>query len=104
MTIQAEILDLLRRLTDERGAAVILITHDLAVVAGFAEEVAVLYAGRVVERGDVDTLFARPAHPYTQALLGSVSRLDRPAHAGPGQSKRLLPHRGARDGTADHLA
>jgi len=82
VTIQAQILDLLRKLTDDQGTAVILITHDLAVIAGFAEEVAVMYAGRVVERADVDTLFARPAHPYTQSLLASVSRLDGPSHAG----------------------
>jgi len=78
VTIQAQILDLIRKLTDDHGTAVVLITHDLAVVAGFAEQVAVMHAGRVVECADVDTLFAQPTHPHTRSLLASVSRLDRP--------------------------
>ncbi|MGI8624572.1 MAG: dipeptide ABC transporter ATP-binding protein [Solirubrobacteraceae bacterium] len=78
VTIQAQILALLRRLTDERGMATILITHDLAVIAGFAEEVVVMHHGRIVEHADVDTIFSCPTHPYTRSLLASVSRIDRP--------------------------
>ncbi|GGF36194.1 ABC transporter ATP-binding protein [Aliidongia dinghuensis] len=77
VTIQAQILDLLRRLRDETGTAIILITHDLGVIAELADEVAVMYAGRVVERAPVDRLFADPQHPYTIGLLGAVARLDR---------------------------
>jgi oligopeptide transport system ATP-binding protein len=76
VTIQAQILELLKRLRDERGMAVILITHDLGVVAGTCERVAVMYAGRIVEEAPVDDLFGRPAHPYTLGLLGSLPRLD----------------------------
>ena len=78
VTIQAQILDLLRRLRDETGTAIILITHDLGVIAELADEVAVMYAGRVVERAPVGRLFAEPQHPYTIGLLGAVARLDRP--------------------------
>ena len=78
VTIQAQILELLAQLSRDRGMAVILITHDLAVIAGFVEEVAVMYAGRIVERAGRRELFYRPAHPYTRDLLRSVSRLDRP--------------------------
>ena len=78
VTIQARILDLLRRLRDETGTAIILITHDLGVIAELADEVAVMYAGRVVERAPVGRLFAEPQHPYTIGLLGAVARLDRP--------------------------
>jgi oligopeptide/dipeptide ABC transporter ATP-binding protein len=78
VTIQAQILDLLRRLRDETGTAIILITHDLGVIAELADEVAVMYAGRVVERAPVARLFAEPQHPYTIGLLGAVARLDRP--------------------------
>ena len=76
VTIQAQLLDLLRKAQVETGAATVLITHDLGVVAQVADEVAVMYAGRIVERGDVRDVFARPAHPYTVALLGSLPRLD----------------------------
>jgi peptide/nickel transport system ATP-binding protein len=79
VTVQAQILDLLRRLRDETGTAVVLITHDLGVIAELADEVAVMYAGRIVERAPVARLFARPQHPYTIGLLGSVPRLDAPA-------------------------
>lgn len=71
VTIQGEILDLLRRLRDETGMAIILITHDLGVVADLCDHVAVMYAGEVVEIADVATLFAAPAHPYTRGLLAS---------------------------------
>ncbi|MCY7320021.1 MAG: ABC transporter ATP-binding protein [Ramlibacter sp.] len=76
VTIQAQILELIRTLQSETGAAVILITHDLGVVAEVADEVVVMYAGRVVERAPVAQLFAQPQHPYTVGLLGSIPRLD----------------------------
>ncbi|MEK7216057.1 MAG: ABC transporter ATP-binding protein, partial [Chloroflexota bacterium] len=77
VTIQAQILDQLRRLTRERGTAIVLITHDLGVVAQVADEVAVMYAGSVVEQAPVAQLFQRPNHPYTRALLNALPRLDR---------------------------
>ena len=75
VTIQAQILKLLRDVCREIGTAVILITHDLGVVAGQADRVAVMYAGRIVEQAPTEALFARPAHPYTRGLLGSVPSL-----------------------------
>ena len=81
VTIQAQILELLRRLRAELGMAVLLITHDLGVVAGFADRLAVMYAGRLVELGPTETLLADPAHPYTIGLLRSLPRLDRPRQA-----------------------
>ena len=75
VTIQAQILDLLRDLRRDKGVAVVLITHDLGVVAGLAEEMAVFYAGRVVERGAVDDVYSNRRHPYTRGLLASVPRL-----------------------------
>jgi peptide/nickel transport system ATP-binding protein len=72
VTIQAQILDLMRKLRDELGSAVILITHDLGVIAEMCERVIVMYAGRVVEQADVKTLFAHPRHPYSQGLLGAI--------------------------------
>ncbi|MBL8589939.1 MAG: ABC transporter ATP-binding protein [Methylobacteriaceae bacterium] len=75
VTIQAQILDLLRDLRRESGAAVILITHDLGVVAEVADDVVVMYAGEIVERAPVEALFAMPQHPYTLGLLGSLPRL-----------------------------
>jgi peptide/nickel transport system ATP-binding protein len=77
VTIQAQILDLLRELKEEIGAAIVLITHDLGVVAEVCDEVAVMYAGQIVERAPVEALFERPGHPYTVGLLGSIPRLDR---------------------------
>jgi peptide/nickel transport system ATP-binding protein len=76
VTIQAQILDLIRTLQHETGTAVILITHDLGVVAEVADDVIVMYAGRVVEQAPVEALFASPQHPYTVGLLGSIPRLD----------------------------
>ncbi|HEX7438477.1 MAG TPA: ABC transporter ATP-binding protein [Caldimonas sp.] len=76
VTIQAQILELMRTLQQETGTAVILITHDLGVVAEVADEVVVMYAGRVVERAPVAVLFEAPQHPYTVGLLGSIPRLD----------------------------
>jgi len=72
VTIQAQILGLMRDLRTKVGASVILITHDLGVIAEMAERVAVMYAGRIVEQADVKTLFAKPLHPYTQGLMGSI--------------------------------
>ncbi|MEH2473792.1 peptide/nickel transport system ATP-binding protein [Nitrobacteraceae bacterium AZCC 2161] len=77
VTLQAQILDLMRELKAASGAAIILITHDLGVVAEVCDEVAVMYAGEIVERAPVAELFARPQHPYTVGLLGSIPRLDR---------------------------
>ncbi len=76
VTIQAQILDLMRGLRRDTGTAIILITHDLGVVAEMADDVAVMYAGQIVERAPVETLFARPEHPYTVGLLGSIPKLD----------------------------
>ncbi|MBN9088300.1 MAG: ABC transporter ATP-binding protein [Reyranella sp.] len=77
VTIQAQILDLMRGLRRDTGTAIILITHDLGVVAEMADDVAVMYAGQIVERAPVEALFARPEHPYTVGLLGSIPKLDR---------------------------
>ena len=72
VTIQAQILDLMRNLRDETGTAIILITHDLGVVAEMCDRVAVMYAGEIVEQSDVTSLFRRPKHPYTQGLIASI--------------------------------
>jgi oligopeptide/dipeptide ABC transporter ATP-binding protein len=77
VTTQAQVLALLDRLASERGAAILLITHNLGVVAGFCDTVRVMYAGRLVEGASTDALFRRRAHPYTDALLRSVPRSDR---------------------------
>jgi oligopeptide/dipeptide ABC transporter ATP-binding protein len=79
VTTQAQILELIKRLQRELGMAVILITHDLGVIAEAADRVAVMYAGRIVEQGTLDQVFYDPRHPYTWGLLGSLTRLDRPA-------------------------
>jgi peptide/nickel transport system ATP-binding protein/oligopeptide transport system ATP-binding protein len=76
VTIQAQILDELRQLRDETNAGIILVTHDLAVVADIADRVVVMYSGRVVEQGTLDDLFYDPQHPYTWGLLGSITRVD----------------------------
>ena len=76
VTIQAQILELMHTLQQETGTAIVLITHDLGVVAEIADEVIVMYAGRVVERAPVHALFAWPQHPYTIGLLGAIPRLD----------------------------
>jgi oligopeptide transport system ATP-binding protein len=76
VTIQAQIVKLVKRLRDELGMAIIWITHDLGVVAGFAERVVVMYAGSIVEEAAVEDLYGNPAHPYTVGLLGSLPRLD----------------------------
>jgi len=77
-TLQAEILDELKRLRREMGSAILLITHDLGVVAQMADEVAVMYAGHIVEMADTLTIFKRAAHPYTWTLLQAVVRIDAP--------------------------
>ena len=76
VTIQAQILDELRQLRTETGAGIILVTHDLGVVADIADRVIVMYAGRVVEQGTLDEIFYDPQHPYTWGLLGSITRID----------------------------
>ncbi|MDQ2826651.1 MAG: ABC transporter ATP-binding protein [Actinomycetota bacterium] len=81
VTIQAQILDLLREIRREKDVAIVLISHDLGVVAGMADDVSVMYAGRVVERGSVDDVYAHPRHPYTQGLLASIPRLTDDARA-----------------------
>jgi peptide/nickel transport system ATP-binding protein/oligopeptide transport system ATP-binding protein len=88
VTVQAQILDLLRDLQQQTGMAIILITHDLGVVAEMADEVAVMYAGRVVERGPGAALFDDPQHPYTLGLLGSIPKIEE-------QRDRLLAIEGA---------
>ena len=75
VTIQAQVLDLMRSLREETGTAIILITHDLGVIAELADDVVVMYAGRVVERAPVQQLFANPQHPYTIGLLGSIPKM-----------------------------
>jgi glutathione transport system ATP-binding protein len=88
VTIQAQILEVLQKAREVTGAAVIMITHDLGVVAGFADRVAVMYAGRVVETGSVDDVYYRPRMPYTLGLLGSIPRLDA------GERTKLTPIEG----------
>jgi peptide/nickel transport system ATP-binding protein len=78
VTIQAQILELMRELKTRAGTAILLITHDLAVIAEVADRVCVMYAGTIVEEGEVHEIFRRPLHPYTQGLLASIPRLDRP--------------------------
>ena len=89
VTVQAQILDLLQRQQAERGMAMILVSHDLGVVAGRTDDIAVMYAGRIVERAPTGLLFARPRMPYTESLLRAVPRLDLPSHT------RLLAIAGA---------
>jgi peptide/nickel transport system ATP-binding protein len=78
VTVQAQILELIDRLQSEFDAAVVVITHDLGVVAEVADEISVMYAGRIVEKGRTDAIFHAPEHPYTWGLLGSIPRLDTP--------------------------
>ena len=87
VTIQAQILDLMRELRDKHGTAIMMITHDLGVVAEMCDRVIVMYAGRVVEEADVITLFTNPKHPYTQGLMKSIPSLD-------GKEKRLYSIKG----------
>jgi peptide/nickel transport system ATP-binding protein len=80
VTVQAQILDLLAEQQRERYMAMILVTHDLGVVAGRADEIAVMYAGRIVEQAATSVLFAEMRHPYTEALLSAIPKLDDPSH------------------------
>jgi oligopeptide transport system ATP-binding protein len=80
VTIQAQILELMKALQESHGTAIVLITHDLGVVAGMSDRVHVMYAGRIVEAAPAHELFRAPEHPYTAGLLASVPRLDSPAH------------------------
>ncbi len=88
VTVQAQILDLIRDLQKEFNSAVVIITHDLGVVAELADDILVMYAGRAAEYGTAETLFNRPEHPYTWGLLGSMPRFDKPP------TERLLPIKG----------
>jgi len=85
VTVQAQILDLMRDLQQEFNSALIIITHDLGVVAELADDILVMYGGKAVERGPAETIFDSPEHPYTWGLLGSMPRLDRPV------ADRLVP-------------
>ncbi len=76
VTIQADILDMMKEIQREQGMTIILITHDLGIVANFAQDIIVMYAGKVVEKGSAEDIFYHPAHPYTEALLRAVPRLD----------------------------
>jgi oligopeptide transport system ATP-binding protein len=87
VTIQAQVLELIKELKETEGTAVILVTHDLGVVAGMADHIMVMYAGKVAERADSRALFKTPAHPYTRGLLDSVPRLDT-------KTEKLVPIRG----------
>jgi oligopeptide/dipeptide ABC transporter ATP-binding protein len=109
VTIQAQILDLLRDLKDRLGMAMLLITHDMGVIAGHADRVNVMYAGRVVETAEVNNLFNEMHHPYTQALLASIPQLDQDAnkalHAIPGLPPDLAhPPQGCRFAARCHRA
>jgi oligopeptide transport system ATP-binding protein len=88
VTIQAQILDLIKRLRKDLGMAIIMITHDLGVVAGIADRINVMYAGYIVETGTVDEIFHNPRHPYTLGLLKSIPRLDEP------RKEQLVPIEG----------
>lgn len=91
VTVQAQILDLLKQIRVDRGMATVLITHDLGVVAGFADRVLVMYHGRIVEEGRVDDLYSRPQHPYTAALLSSITSVDEDTPVGAAIAGAALP-------------
>ena len=95
VTIQAQVLEVLKELVSETGAALLMITHDLGVVAGLCDDVNVMYGGRIVEHADRDRLFAAPQHPYTGGLLDSIPRLDSargvPLRPIPGSPTQVLP-------------
>jgi ABC-type dipeptide/oligopeptide/nickel transport system ATPase component len=88
VTIQAQILSLIKKLREDYGTAVVLITHDMGVVADMADRIAVMYAGRIIEQGTQRELFYDPQHPYTWGLLGSIARLDRPRPRSPACRRR----------------
>ena len=87
VTVQAQILDLMRQLQADIGMAIMLITHDLGVIAGMADQVAVMYLGKIVEHADTRTIYKNPKHPYTQGLLNSIPKI--------GRKQRLVPIEGA---------
>jgi peptide/nickel transport system ATP-binding protein len=95
VTIQAQVLEVLKKAREVTGAAILMITHDLSVIAGFADRVAVMYAGRIVERGTVDELFYAPRMPYTMGLLGAIPRIDASG------KRRLVPIEGSPPSLAD---
>ena len=97
VTVQAQILEVLRRMRERLGLALIIITHDLGVVAGSADRLAVMYAGRIAEEGEAEAVFARPRHPYTQGLLAAVPRIDV-------ARRRLVPIEGAPPSLTARLA
>ena len=103
VTIQAQILELMMELKEKLGMAIIMITHDLGVVASMCDRIAVMYAGRIVEYGTTDDIFYNPKHEYTKGLLKSIPRLDAKEH------ERLVPIEGTpidlpeRDGTGDNF-
>ena len=78
VTVQAQIIERFRELRDETNAGLILVTHDLGVVADIADSIAVMYSGRIVEQGTLDQVFYDPQHPYTWGLIGAIARVDRP--------------------------
>jgi len=84
-TISAQILDLLKKLTKEMDTSLLLITHDLSLVASYCDRIMVMYAGKIVEQGSVDEVFLHPKHPYTQMLFNTLPRLDRP------KTERIIP-------------
>ena len=88
VTVQAQILELLKELTRETGSALMLITHDLGVVARYADRVCVMYGGKVIETASAVDLYAKPMHPYTRGLMASIPRLDQPT------GRRLVPIKG----------
>jgi oligopeptide/dipeptide ABC transporter ATP-binding protein len=92
VTIQAQVLDLMRGLQEEMGMAILLITHDLGVIADIADEVVVMYAGRVVEKGSLDDIFYNPLHPYTQGLLASIPVLGKRTKAPLNPIPGTVPH------------
>lgn len=100
VTIQAQILELLRRIQRETGMAIVLISHDLGVVSDICERIAVMYAGRIVEMADTESIFSRPSHPYTRGLLAAFPDVERPkrklstipgAVPGPGEIRQGCP-------------
>ena len=98
VTIQAQIIDLLRRVKEEFGTAVLLITHDLGLVAGFTDRVGVMYAGRIIETGPTEAVLRHPDHPYTVGLIHALPRLDRP------RLESLVPIPGSPPDLASDLA
>jgi peptide/nickel transport system ATP-binding protein len=91
VTIQAQILELLQKMQNEAGTSIIMITHDLGVIAETCDDVVVMYAGRVAEQGSVEDVFSNPRHPYTQGLLASIPRLSTPRKSRLTTIKGMVP-------------